>query len=159
MRIEEGLGHKEDIRSLFSEYTDMLVSLDPGFRVYLDIQRYDEELDDLEAKYGRPYGRLYVLYEEGEAAACIALRRLDSRRAELKRLYVRPCFRGRGLSSLLLERIISDARKIGYEEILLDTLPCLESALRLYLNHGFTFTERYNDSPEEDTIFMHKVIC
>ena len=135
------------------------MSLDPGFRVYLDIQHYDEELDDLEAKYGRPDGRLYVLYEEEEAAACIALRRLDSRRAELKRLYVRPRFRGRGLSSLLLERILSDAEEIGYEEILLDTLPCLEGALRLYLNHGFTFTERYNDSPEEDTIFMHKVIC
>ena len=159
MTIEEGLIHKDDVRALFSEYTDMLVSLDPGFRVYLDIQHYDEELDDLEAKYGRPDGRLYVLYEEGEAAACIALRRLDSRRAELKRLYVRPRFRGRGLSSLLLERILSDAEEIGYEEILLDTLPCLEGALRLYLNHGFTFTERYNDSPEEDTIFMHKVIC
>lgn len=132
MTIEEGLIHKDDVRALFSEYTDMLVSLDPGFRVYLDIQHYDEELDDLEAKYGRPDGRLYVLYEEGEAAACIALRRLDSRRAELKRLYVRPRFRGRGLSSLLLERILSDAEEIGYEEILLDTLPCLESALRLY---------------------------
>ena len=132
MTIEEGLIHKDDVRALFSEYTDILVSLDPGFRIYLDIQHYDEELDDLEAKYGRPDGRLYVLYEEGEAAACIALRRLDSRRAELKRLYVRPRFRGRGLSSLLLERIISDARKIGYEEILLDTLPCLESAIRLY---------------------------
>ena len=72
---------------------------------------------------------------------------------------MRPRFRGRGLSSLLLERILSDAEEIGYEEILLDTLPCLEGALRLYLNHGFTFTERYNDSPEEDTIFMHKVIC
>ena len=128
MTIEEGLIHKDDVRALFSEYTDMLVSLDPGFRV----QHYDEELDDLEAKYGRPDGRLYVLYEEGEAAACIALRRLDSRRAELKRLYVRPRFRGRGLSSLLLERILSDAEEIGYEEILLDTLPCLESALRLY---------------------------
>ncbi len=132
MTIEEGLIHKDDVRALFSEYTDMLVSLDPGFRIYLDIQHYDEELDDLEAKYGRPDGRLYVLYEEGEAAACIALRRLDSRRAELKRLYVRPRFRGRGLSSLLLERILSDAEEIGYEEILLDTLPCLESALRLY---------------------------
>ena len=132
MTIEEGLIHKDDVRALFSEYTDMLVSLDPGFRVYLDIQHYDEELDDLEAKYGRPDGRLYVLYEEEEAAACIALRRLDSRRAELKRLYVRPRFRGRGLSSLLLERILSDAEEIGYEEILLDTLPCLESALRLY---------------------------
>ena len=158
MTIEEGLIHKDDVRALFSEYTDMLVSLDPGFRVYLDIQHYDEELDDLEAKYGRPDGRLYVLYEEGEAAACIALRRLDSRRAELKRLYVRPRFRGRGLSSLLLERILSDAEEIGYEEILLDTLPCLEGALRLYLNHGFTFTERYNDSPVEGTLFMHKVL-
>lgn len=65
MTIEEGLIHKDDVRALFSEYTDMLVSLDPGFRVYLDIQHYDEELDDLEAKYGRPDGRLYVLYEEG----------------------------------------------------------------------------------------------
>ena len=158
MTIEEGLEHKDDVRILFSEYTDMLVSMDPGFRIYLDIQHYDDEIAGLEGKYGRPDGRLYVLYEEGEAAACIALRRLDSRRAELKRLYVRPRFRGRGLSSILLERITGEADEIGYEEILLDTLPCLESAIRLYINHGFTFTERYNDSPVEGTLFMHKVL-
>ena len=158
MTIEEGLGRKEDVRSLFREYTDMLVSLDPDFRIYLDIQHYDDELENLEGKYGRPDGRLYVLYEEGEAAACIALRRLDTRRAELKRLYVRPRFRGRGLSTILLERILKEAEEIGYEEILLDTLPCLESAISLYLRHGFSFTERYNDSPEKDTLFMHKII-
>ena len=131
MTIEEGLEHKDDVRILFSEYTDMLVSMDPGFRIYLDIQHYDDEIAGLEGKYGRPDGRLYVLYEEGEAAACIALRRLDSRRAELKRLYVRPRFRGRGLSSILLERITGEADEIGYEEILLDT-PLYQPWLHLH---------------------------
>ena len=156
IRIEEGLEHKDDVRSLFSEYTEMLVSLDPEFHIYLDIQHYDDEIEHLEDKYGRPGGRLYILYADDVPAGCVAMRRLSSENAELKRLYVRPEFRGRHLSELLLDRIEHDAEEEGYRRILLDTLPCLESAVSLYLRRGYVFTGRYNESPSETTLFMKK---
>ena len=154
--IVPGLERKEDIRSLFSEYTDMLVSLDPSFSIYLDIQHYSDEIRDLEGKYGEPLGRLYLLLVDGDAAGCIALRPLSEDVCELKRLYIRPIYRGKYLSSLLLDRVVDEARGIGYRRMVLDTLPCLESAIRLYISHGFTFTERYNDSPSETTVFMER---
>ena len=156
--IVSGFDHREAVKAIFSEYTEMLVSLDPSFRVYLDIQRYDDEVEYLESKYGPPDGRLYLLLADGKAAGTIALRRLKGEDAELKRLYIRPEYRGKGCSTLLLERILTDARKIGYRRILLDTLPCLDSAINLYLRHGFSYTERYNESPAETTVFMEKAL-
>ena len=154
VEIVDGLGHRSKVISLFDEYTRMLVSLDPSFRLYLDIQHYEDEVRDLEAKYAPPYGRLYLLLVDGKAAGCIALRRLDEWRCELKRLYVRPQYRGCGYSRLLLDRIVSDARAIGYTLMLLDSLPELESALSLYRSYGFVETACYNDSPVENTVFM-----
>ena len=96
MRLEllPGYDRPAEILSLFTEYTRMLVSHDPSFQIYLDIQHYEDEIRDLEAKYGRPEGRLYLALWDGEAAGCIALRKLDEERCEMKRLYVRPAFRG-----------------------------------------------------------------
>ena len=88
VEIVEGLSHRKEVLSLFDEYTRMLVSLDPSFQLYLDIQRYDDEIRDLEAKYAPPSGRLYLLLVDGRAAGCIALRRLDDGRCELKRLAI-----------------------------------------------------------------------
>ena len=145
-----------DIGTLFSEYTRMLVTEDPAFAAYLELQNYDEELRHLEGKYGLPDGRLYLALVDGTPAGCIALRKLDKERCELKRLYVRPAFRGRGLARLLTEQILRDARAIGYRKILLDTLPCLESAIRLYRSLGFTDAPRYNDSPLDTTLFLQR---
>ena len=131
-----------DIGALFSEYTRMLVTEDPAFAAYLELQNYDEELRHLEGKYGLPDGRLYLALVGGTPAGCIALRKLDEERCELKRLYVRPAFRGRGLARLLTEQILRDARAIGYRKILLDTLPFLESAIRLYRSLGITDAPR-----------------
>ena len=102
-----------EIGALFSEYTRMLVTQDPAFAAYLELQDYDEELRHLEGKYGLPDGRLYLALQDGAPAGCIALRKLDAKRCELKRLYVRPAFRRRGLARLLTEQIIRDARAIG----------------------------------------------
>ena len=139
---------------LFGEYTDMLVEGDPAFKAYLDLQNYDDELKHLEHKYGPPGGRLYLLREDGEAVGCIGLRRIDDESCELKRLYVRPAFRGRGLSRLLMDRILADARAIGYKTMLLDTLPFLQTALKLYKDYGFEEIERYNDSPMDSSIYL-----
>ena len=144
----------EEILSLFTEYTHMLVSHDPSFQIYLDIQHYADEIRDLQAKYGQPDGRLYLALWEGEAAGCIALRKLDEQRCEMKRLYVRPAFRGHRIEDALVDRVIRDAKAIGYRYMLLDTLPFLESAIHMYQKRGFYEIPCYNDSPVETTIFM-----
>ena len=156
MKIEivPAYSYKEEIGELFNEYTRMLVEGDPSFQQYLDIQHYDAELAHLEDKYGLPEGRLYIALAEGEAVGCVGLRKLDDERCELKRLYVRPAFRGQGLSRRLMDRILADARAIGYKAMLLDTLPFLEAALALYKKYGFYEIPCYNDSPVESTIFL-----
>ena len=154
IEILPAYGRPEEVRRLFGEYTDMLVAGDPSFREYLAVQHYDAELENLEAKYGPPAGRLYLACCGGEAAGCIGLRRLDARRCEMKRLYVRPAFRGRRIGPLLVERVIADAREIGYAQMLLDTLPFLRSAINLYKKYGFYRIESYNDSPMDTSIYM-----
>ena len=72
----------------------------------------------------------------------------------MKRLYVRPEFRGHRIGSLLIQRLIDDAREIGYRQMLLDTLPFLQSAIRLYRQFGFYDIPCYNDSPLEQTLFL-----
>lgn len=145
----------EDVRSLFSEYTDMLVSINPEFHLYLDIQHYDDEKENPSLKYALPDGRLYLdISDDGIARGCIALRKLSDGKGEVKRLYVRPEYRGNGIATALVERIVEDARNIGYKELYLDTLPELESAVRLYKSFGFEETGQYNDSPVDKTIFM-----
>lgn len=154
LELIPGYDRPAEILSLFTEYTQMLVSHDPSFQIYLDIQHYEDELRDLEAKYGRPEGRLYLALWEGEAAGCIALRKLDGQRCEMKRLYVRPAFRGHKIGDALVDRVLQDAKAIGYRHMLLDTLPFLESAIHMYQKRGFYRIPCYNDSPVETTIFM-----
>ena len=154
VEIREGYGYQNEILKLFTEYTAMLISKQDNFNEYLKIQNYDEEVKHLEKKYGRPEGRLYILFCDEKAAGCIALRKLDNENCEMKRLYIVPKFRGKGIGNLLIEKIISDAKEIGYRYMLLDTLPFLKSAVHRYKQHGFYEIPRYNNSPGEDTIYM-----
>lgn len=144
----------EKIVPLFTEYTDMLVQEDPSFRHYLDIQHYDDEVRDLRMKYGLPSGRLYLAHQGDTVIGCVALRRLDDTRCELKRLYIRPAYRGRGYARQLMNRILADARAIGYRHLLLDTLPFLETAIGMYREMGFYDIPCYNDSPLDHTVFL-----
>lgn len=143
-----------EIRELFSEYTDMLIAGDSSFRKYLDIQNYEEELAHLENKYGPPYGRLYLARVDGAAAGCIGLRKMDGQNCEMKRLYVRPQFRGNGLGALLVQKVIADARSVGYSAMFLDTLPFLESAIHMYKKLGFYLIDCYNNSPMSNAVYM-----
>ena len=146
--------HPEEVRRLFTEYTTLLIAGDPEFQQYLQIQNYDTEIAHLEQKYGPPAGRLYLALSDGAVAGCIALRKLDDMRCEMKRLYVRPEYQGHGIGRVLTEKILEDARSIGYGQILLDTFPFLDHAISMYHHMGFRQIPRYNDSPMESTIFM-----
>lgn len=146
---------REDILALFKEYTDMLVENDSRFGVYLEIQNYEEEIKDLRVKYGEPEGRLYIARVDGVPVGCVAMKRHDDENAgELKRLYVRPEYRGRGYARIMAERIISDARSVGYDAVYLDTLPFLKAAKHLYDKLGFEVCEPYNSDPMGCSIFM-----
>ena len=154
VKIVHGYELKEEVKALFTEYTDFLVSGDSEFKKYLEIQKYDHEVENLEGKYGLPNGRLYVAYFENQIAGCIALRKLNDTQCEMKRLYVKPEFRNKGIAKKLVEKIISDAGGIGYSEMLLDTLPFLQTAIRMYKKIGFYEIDCYNDSPLDNTIYM-----
>lgn len=154
INIEPAYENKNDIKELFLEYTKMLVEHDPTVADYLQVQNYDSELEHLEDKYGLPKGRLYLAKMGDEVAGCIALRRLDDMKGEIKRLYVRPEFRGNKIAHELVEKIIEEAKIIGYQSVFLDTLPFLKEAIHLYQKHGFYQIESYNDSPMTTAIYM-----
>lgn len=154
LTIQLGYDAREEIAALFSEYTKALVEGDPAFRAYLEKQGYDDELVHPERKYGLPRGRLYIARIEGEPAGCVALRPLDERRCEMKRLYVRPAYRERGLGGQLIQRVIDEARSIGYECLLLDTLPFLTDAIGMYRRRGFVDIPSYNNNPMENLVYM-----
>ena len=146
--------YKEEIKGLFSEYTNMLIEGDPKFKEYLEIQNYDAELENLEDKYGLPYGRLYLVYWNKALAGCIGLRKIDNSTCELKRLYIKPEFRKKGIGDFLVKKIIADAKEIGYTKMRLDTLPFLKGAERLYRRNGFYDIPCYNNSPMDNSIYM-----
>lgn len=121
IKILPGYDRPKEVGTLFAEYTEMLLKGDPSFGKYLEIQNYEEELKHLEAKYGLPEGRLYLAYQEDRLAGCIGLRKIDAKSCEMKRLYVRPAYRGSQIGSRLVQKILADAEEIGYRCMLLDT--------------------------------------
>jgi len=154
LTIESAYGAPEKIRELFGEYMTVLLAGDPAFQDYLTVQGYDAEFQDPTVKYALPGGRLYLAYWNGALAGCIALRQIDERRCEIKRLYVRPAFRQKGIAKALVEQVIADARAIGYDCVLLDTLPFLTTAIDMYHRRGFYDIPRYNDCPLEHLLYM-----
>ena len=137
----------EEVKALFLEYTDFLLKSDPSFAAFLELQNYDRELDHLEEKYGLPKGRLYLALVDDAIAGCIALRPLSDTECELKRLYVKDAFRGQGIAEHLVEKLIDDAREMGYDAMLLDTLPFLKGALHLYANWDFRKSRPITTAP------------
>ena len=152
--IKAGCERPEEIKEIFNEYTSMLVESDPSFAAYLDIQKYDDEIEHPEKKYAQPDGLLLRAYSDGKLAGCIAYRRIDSENCEMKRLYVRPAFRGQKIASILLEMLIDAAKFYGYRYMLLDTLPFLRIAIGMYRKAGFYEIQSYNNSPMKTSIFM-----
>lgn len=133
--------------ALFREYADWLA-------VDLCFQGFAEELATLPGRYAPPDGCLLLARLDGEPAGCAALRRLDARSAEVKRLFVRERFRGVGLGERLAREIVERARQIGYARIVLDTLPQMGEAQRLYATLGFRSIAPYYANPIPGTVYM-----
>lgn len=154
IKLKLGYDYPEEVRQLFTEYTDTIIAGDPDYKKFLKLQDYEKEIADLSDKYGLPDGRLYIAYFNNELAGCVGMRKLDDSRCELKRVFVRPEYRGNKIGRTMIDQVIKDARKIGYKNMVLDTLPFLESALHIYKTYGFYEIESYLYSPMSNSIYL-----
>src|SRR4051812_9364368 len=134
-------------RALFQEYLAAL-------GVDLSFQNFASELASLPGAYAAPRGRLLLARDGAQAAGCIALRPFEDDTCEMKRLYVRPEYRATGLGRELVARVIAEAREIGYTRIVLDTLPTMVGAQRLYERFGFRDVAPYRHNPIPGTRFL-----
>lgn len=140
----------EDARKLFIEYSEWL-GLDLCF------QNFEKELSELPGSYAPPEGRLFLAVFEKRIAGCIGLRKIgdDERTCEMKRLYVRPEFRGLGIGRVMVSKLIEEARVVGYERMRLDTLPAqMNEAIKMYHAFGFREIEPYYHNPVKGALFM-----
>ena len=154
LEIKEGYEFKNELKELFTEYANLVVEGDKTFEEYLKLQHFDQEVEHLEEKYGCPNGRLYIAFYDDKIAGCIGLKKIDDEICEMKRLYVRPEFRGKHIGNILAKKVIDEAKKIGYKSMVLDTFPFLTSAIKMYKKMGFYEIEQYNDSPMKDAVYL-----
>ena len=135
-------------RELFLEYAQSL-------GVSLCFQNFDKELASLPGDYAAPEGRLLLAEYENQLAGCISLHKLGPAVCEMKRLYLRPQFRGKGLGRILAQRIIAEARQIGYRQMRLDTVePVMTDAVAMYRKLGFKEIAPYRSNPIAGAMYM-----
>jgi GNAT superfamily N-acetyltransferase len=140
------------IRTLFGEYS---LELNEN----LCFQSFEEELQNPLKKYGGPKGCLVLALWNNEPAACIALQPLQQDGvSEIKRLFVRPQYRGKGIGDALVKVILKEAHEKGCKKIVLDTLEKLQPAIKLYLNYGFQNTSAYYENPLSGVVYMEKIL-
>src|SRR5579863_5475762 len=143
--------HVETARNLFREYADSL-----GFDI--SFQNFEKELAELPGDYAPPDGRLYLALEGARPAGCIALRKITADDCEMKRFYVCPLFRGKGVGKRLAAAIIGEARQMGYKRMLLDTVPSMKRAIVLYRALGFKPIPPYRHNPIPGASFMELIL-
>jgi carbonic anhydrase len=138
----------DQARELFKEYAAWL-------DVDLCFQSFEKELAELPGDYAEPNGRLFLLFDGVQLAGCVALRKIGEGICEMKRLFLRQEFRGKGLGRCLVDSAIRAAKEIGYERMRLDTLPLqMGDAIGLYRSMGFKEIEPYYDNPVVGAKFM-----
>lgn len=141
----------ETVRTLFREYQRFL-------GVDLCFQGFEEELVTLPGRYAPPKGRLLLARAGPHPAGCVALRPLDDGACEMKRLFVRPDYRGQGLGRLLAVRVVSEATALGYVVMRLDTLETLNSAIQIYTAMGFQRRAPYYANPLSDVVYWERAL-
>lgn len=137
----------ETVRELLREYQQAL-------GISLCFQGFADELRDLPGDYRPPTGRLLIAFHDAQPIGCVALRSLDHIRGEMKRLYVRPAARGLGAGRALVDRLLAEAAVIGYAEIVLDTLPSMTAAQRMYRQLGFRDIPPYCANPVDGARYL-----
>jgi ribosomal protein S18 acetylase RimI-like enzyme len=148
IRQAETANDIESARAIFREYEAWL-------GMSLCFQNFEDELANLPGKYTPPDGRLYLAFIDDELAGCIALRKCEDGICEMKRLFLRENSRGQGLGNQLIEKLIKDARALGYSKMRLDTFPPkMGKAVKLYESHGFYPIEPYYQNPHDGVLFM-----
>ncbi len=138
-------------RKLFQEYTDSL-------GIDLTFQNYEQELEQIETIYQPPSGSLILIKYKDSFVGCVGLKKLDKPNCEMKRLYLTPKIRGKGLGKILCEKIIEKTKQFGYKRIRLDTLPSMTAARALYRNLGFHPIKPYYHNPIPGTIYMELIL-
>ena len=152
---------KSQIRISEARWPDDRATVTALFREYvaslaedISFQNVDDELAGLPGKYARPAGVVLIARNAGEAAGAVGYRMVEPGVCEMKRLYVRPAFRGTGLGRELANELIADARECGYRTMLLDTLASMGAARALYRDLGFVPVTPYYDNPLPGVMYM-----
>jgi len=141
---------KTDIESastLFLEYAKSL-------NFDLCFQGFNEELQNLPGDYSSPGGEILLAFYDEKLAGCVALRNFNEGISEMKRMYVRPEFRGKKIARLLAEKIIDDAKKMNYAKMRLDTIGTMKEAIALYVDLGFREIKSYRFNPLSNVLYM-----
>jgi ribosomal protein S18 acetylase RimI-like enzyme len=137
----------ESLRTLFHEYARTL-----GFD--LSFQGFDEEVESLPGKYVPPEGCLLIAVEGQDVLGCVALRKTEGDVCEMKRLFVRPEHRGKGIGRELVHAVINASRDMGYTRMRLDTISSMKEAIALYRSLGFHDTKPYCYNPVPEAVFL-----
>ncbi len=143
----------EIVKGLLEEYLASMLELDGPAHIK-EVEAHKHQMNNLGEYFGPPDGCLLVAKYKKESAGCVALRKLSDDTCEMKRLYVRPKFRGLKIGRNLANAVIAQARKIGYKHMRIHTISALEQANRLYKSLGFNEIDPYEYTPREDAVFM-----
>ncbi len=139
----------QDAIKLFTAYANSL-------NISLDFQNFEQELQIINSMYGSPTGCLVLVYDQSTPIACAAYRKIGEGICELKRMYIQPKYRGKGIGQTLVQMLCEKAKLNGYTLMRLDTLDSMIPAITLYHKNGFYDIDAYYHNPNDGVVYMEK---